>query len=510
VTHVAGSAPLRVKRGGRMRRYVLLIVSVVVVAVLGAVAAWTQLDAASRVDRVHRADRVQQQRTLAGLTDQYLQFTFLSTQSAANAHDWQLTPGSSADARALRAIATSSPLTSYGAALVSLAGTPLSSYPTPDKLPPATDPGFAPLRRDLLAGHPGLSTAMDVAGTQVVAFAVPVMKAGHTAGLLVTFADIRTWPLQGYDVKLHMGPTALSEVVDSSGRIVAASNPALLGAHSTLPPAATTSKQGFVSYRSKDGTAMIASAGSAGMGWVAGTTQTASAFGGGLDASHQREMVALVLLLCLVVLLLVVFHYKRQQVLGRLADERLLDPLTGLPQRGVFELRMKAALARQRRDHTPIAVLYCDLDGFKAVNDGHGHNVGDQMLVAFGERLSKAVRDDDFVVRLGGDEFAVVLEGADAATAEQVAERMRRFVAAPLHINGREHAPRMSVGGAVLRAENRQSTYDDLLHEADLAMYRAKNSGAGCIIVTLGESGDSALDVTVPSQRSSAVAQPDA
>ena len=111
--------------GKPVRRYVLLSVSVVLVAILGFLAAWTQFDGAARVNRVHRADRVQLQQTLAGLTGQYLQFTFLSTDSAATSGHWTLRQGSASDRQALQALATSSPLTSYGAAVVALNGSVL-------------------------------------------------------------------------------------------------------------------------------------------------------------------------------------------------------------------------------------------------------------------------------------------------------------------------------------------------------------------------------------------------
>jgi diguanylate cyclase (GGDEF)-like protein len=183
--------------------------------------------------------------------------------------------------------------------------------------------------------------------------------------------------------------------------------------------------------------------------------------------------------------LLVVFHHKRQQALTRLADERLYDPLTGLGQRGVFQMRLDAALARRRRHDRPLAVLYCDLNEFKAINDQHGHNAGDKLLAAVAKRITAAVRDTDMPARLGGDEFAVICEEASLAETQEIAERIRTAVAAPLTLHGRELQPKISVGGAVVVTGDARG--DELLHEADLAMYHAKRSGQGCkIVVTSG------------------------
>src|SRR5205807_381244 len=124
-----------------------------------------------------RADRVTLQTTLAGLTEQYMQFTFLSTKSAADAASWQLRPNDPRDRAVLRSLVQTSPLTGYGAALVSLTGAPLTAYPSESALPPATDPGFNALRGDLLGGKPGLSNVMHVNKTDVVAFAVPITVA---------------------------------------------------------------------------------------------------------------------------------------------------------------------------------------------------------------------------------------------------------------------------------------------------------------------------------------------
>jgi len=478
-----------------MRRYALLAASVVAVVVLGALAVWAQWGSRATVDDARRADRVTLQTTLAGLTEQYMQFTFLSTKSAADSADWRLRPNDRRDRAALRSLVQTSPLTGYGAALVSLTGSPLTAYPSEAALPPPTDPGFNVLRTDLLAGQPGLSAVMHVHNTDVVAFAVPITAEGNPVALLVTFADIHAWPLQGYDAKLHVGAQARSYVVDGTGTIAASSDPSELGRHlDALRHLDASRPSGFLSYQGT-GSTMEMSYGPAGQGWTAITVQPESTFSGALDHSRRLQSLALALLLSIVVLLLVIFHHKRQHALARLAEERLYDPLTGLGQRGVFEMRVRASLARHKRHHQPMAVLFCDVDSFKEINDQHGHNIGDQLLSTIARRISDAVRETDMVARLGGDEFAVVMEEADTDEAARVAERIRRQVGAPLTLNGREMTPSVSVGVAVLTKD--ESTLDELLHEADMAMYQAKRSGAGHQLLTL-----TGNDVTVPQPRS--------
>ena len=465
-----------------MRRFTLLISSVVAVATLGGVAVWTQVNASTQVDRVHRDDRVALQSTLAGLTEQYIKFTFLATDTAASSRNWQLTPDSQQDFAGLSTIVGTSPLTSYGAAIVSLTGSPLTSYPSPSALPSPDAAGFTPMRRDLLAGQPGLSDVMQAAGKEVLGFAVPINHAGHPVGLLVTFADLRTWPLEGYDAQLKIGAKAGSYILDSAGVIAAASDPALIGQRlSGLPKSALTGATTGIGTAHSTGASDVVSYGPAGQGWTAATVQPTTQFSGVLHRERNLELLALALVLSLAVLLLIVFHHQRQRVLARLADERLKDPLTGLGQRGVFEIRLHAALARWRRHRRPLAVMFCDVDHFKSVNDKHGHNTGDQLLVAVSQRLSEAIRDTDVVVRLGGDEFAVIIEETTPEETRRIAERIRALVGTNFDLHGQPYSPQLSIGAAILSGD--ECTLDELLHEADMAMYRAKRERLGPVLV---------------------------
>jgi diguanylate cyclase (GGDEF)-like protein/PAS domain S-box-containing protein len=158
-------------------------------------------------------------------------------------------------------------------------------------------------------------------------------------------------------------------------------------------------------------------------------------------------------------------------------DRRAYDSLTGLPNRALFLERTgyAAARARRRSEHR-FALLFIDLDGFKAVNDNLGHAAGDQVLVAVARRLEACVRPGDVVARLGGDEYAVLLERIDqAAGAIEVAGRILQELAPAFPVNGREVSVSGSIGIAV--SVTGREAVEDLVRDADTAMYRAKAAG---------------------------------
>jgi diguanylate cyclase (GGDEF)-like protein len=165
----------------------------------------------------------------------------------------------------------------------------------------------------------------------------------------------------------------------------------------------------------------------------------------------------------------------------RAAQDRLWhmanhDQLTGLPNRSLLMDRLDQALARHRRDRHGVAVLYSDLDGFKAINDEHGHAAGDLVLVEVAQRLSTAVRDTDTVCRFGGDEYLVLVEGFSGTDeVEAIAARIVSDVAAPLSSVGHA-AVGITVGVAVAHENQGPGA---LLAQADNAMYRAKARGKG-------------------------------
>jgi diguanylate cyclase (GGDEF)-like protein len=162
--------------------------------------------------------------------------------------------------------------------------------------------------------------------------------------------------------------------------------------------------------------------------------------------------------------------------LEQLTRQAFRDALTGLPNRALFMDRLTHGLTRARRRHEHVAVLFLDLDRFKVINDTLGHTVGDQLLVEVSNRLGSSLRPGDTVARLGGDEFGLLLEDvADAETAELVALRIEAELARPLIFEGREVFVTSSIGIAL--SSERLGTPEEVLRDADLAMYHAKAKG---------------------------------
>jgi len=152
------------------------------------------------------------------------------------------------------------------------------------------------------------------------------------------------------------------------------------------------------------------------------------------------------------------------------------DGLTGLANRALLRERLSAA-GPKALIGVPVAMLFIDLDGFKEINDTHGHDAGDQVLVAVSNRLFAAVRSVDTVARLGGDEFAVLLDGMDTdEDTHAVADRLLESIQAPVSYEGTELSPRASIGVAMWHGD---IDVDQLMQNADLAMYAAKTSGKG-------------------------------
>lgn len=146
------------------------------------------------------------------------------------------------------------------------------------------------------------------------------------------------------------------------------------------------------------------------------------------------------------------------------------DQLTNLPNRRLTLDRLEGALARAGRAGTAVGVLFVDLNGFKAVNDRYGHNVGDQVLRVVAGRLRRSVRPGDTVSRHGGDEFVIVCEGlAEADSLEVVAERVAESLSRAVEVGGREHRIAATIGRAV--AVFGETTPEALVESADRDMY---------------------------------------
>ena len=169
---------------------------------------------------------------------------------------------------------------------------------------------------------------------------------------------------------------------------------------------------------------------------------------------------------------------KRQQ--KQLEHIAYHDPLTDLPNRALFNDRLQQALAQCSRSGRQLAVAYIDLDGFKAVNDTHGHNAGDQLLVMIARRMRKVLREGDTLARLGGDEFAALLLDLDAAAdCESVLGRLLQAAAEPVVVDELSLTVSASIGVAPFIGGKLDPGLDaeHLMRDADQAMYLAKRMG---------------------------------
>ncbi|HEX6738951.1 MAG TPA: EAL domain-containing protein [Vicinamibacteria bacterium] len=167
---------------------------------------------------------------------------------------------------------------------------------------------------------------------------------------------------------------------------------------------------------------------------------------------------------------------ERRRVESQLLHDAFHDALTGLPNRALFLDRLGNALARAQRGRSHFAVLFLDLDRFKLVNDSLGHLVGDRLLVEMTRVLAGAVRPGDTVAHLGGDEFTILLDDvSDAGEATRVAQRIQQALATPFDLEGQEVFATASIGIAV--SSTGYARPEDVLRDADTAMYQAKAAG---------------------------------
>ena len=219
--------------------------------------------------------------------------------------------------------------------------------------------------------------------------------------------------------------------------------------------------------------------------WAVFVSQSKKAIGG-LSPELQGTLVLLVgtSVSLLLSALMFVLGRSRERALGivrqktrELRHQALHDALTGLPNRVLALDRAEQMLARARRTRLPMAALYIDLDGFKHVNDTFGHAVGDELLRMVATRLMTVVRGGDTAARLSGDEFVVLLEGAAMdAGPEVVASRLLELLRRPYEIEA-THGRRLNVSASVGIALADSGTADELLRNADLALYQSKDDG---------------------------------
>src|SRR5688572_21950839 len=165
---------------------------------------------------------------------------------------------------------------------------------------------------------------------------------------------------------------------------------------------------------------------------------------------------------------------ERRRLEEQLTHQAFHDPLTGLANRALFRDRVSHALALAQRRGSPVTVLFLDLDDFKKVNDSLGHGEGDRLLIAVAERFLACARSADTVARLGGDEFAILIEGAEGR--DGLPDRLAAAMSHPFSLSGNQVRATASIGVASASPDDRA---DDLLRNADMAMYAAKRHGKG-------------------------------
>jgi len=202
-----------------------------------------------------------------------------------------------------------------------------------------------------------------------------------------------------------------------------------------------------------------------------------------------RKTLYINLAVCLFVTVVVVLltHRSLTRYQRRIEEMASTDKLTGLLNRQAFSILMDKLLAEYQRDPRPISLLLMDVDHFKAVNDLHGHAVGDQVLEAVASRLLRGLRRSDIAVRWGGEEFLVVLKNCPLSEARQLAEKMRQTVAQePFAVQGQPLTVTLSAGVSQLRADELPAQAID---RADAALYMAKREGRNRVCVAPAEPG---------------------
>ena len=448
--------------------------------------------ATDRALDVHRKDRDAVRAVVARLVSGYVSATFASLAVQADL-GFTLRPEDPRDLARLRKMVDGSLFFDQGAVLTDLEGNRLTGYTPAGPVPDVDDPGYRPLVDALRSGRPGLSALLESGGRRLVAYAVPVSTGGMPRGLLVGYVRFDAdGPSKQFLDGLPLGARGRLFVVDSTGTITAATRGEDIGTRSPAVQAfraasaggsgLTTETRGGVEYL--DAYSPVDHG-----GWSVVVEEPSADFLVPIRSGGTTVQLTLLVALVMAAGMVSVLHHRRQTALHELAEQALRDPLTGLPNRILLQSRLDAVAAPGAPGPVPTALLFCDLDGFKQVNDGYGHDAGDRLLIVVADRLRACVREGDLVARIGGDEFTVLLAGggapgADVATrAREVADRLVRALAEPVDLGlGR---PPVSVGVSVGIAVVDPSAPTDvrdalgLLRSADAAMYVAKARGGG-------------------------------
>jgi signal transduction histidine kinase len=304
-----------------VKRFAPLIVSIGLVIAVAFVGLLESANANGKAQQIRRDDRVGEETTLAGLTNQFIKFALKDAYDFASVSPLSLKPGDPADTALIRAFVNRSALLNYGGALADLTGKPLNAYVNGPGLPDATDPGFLPMQQTLLAGEPGVSSVMHVKDIPVVALAVPVADTkGTPRAVYVGFFRADRNPLQTYNERLHYGKTGRATLVDSTGTIVAATDPKQVGtkfASASVLQKAASGAPGFAEYTDHGVRTIAAYASDDIGGWASINTQTAAEFFGPIRSGGLHVALALAALLVVAAAGLFVLNHKRQMALAK-------------------------------------------------------------------------------------------------------------------------------------------------------------------------------------------------
>ena len=455
--------------GRSVRRWALVGVVLALVVSAGWVAMVGAERATASQESVHRGDRQALAQSLATLAAGYFEELQGSQAQIGPAISVRV-GGDAASARPAALAAAVGSLPGSPVAVEFSDGVPMVVGSGAGALASNASPLVPNLEASLASGGMAITSVLSLDGHPSVAIAT---SSGSTT--LVVAYRLDRLPIAAYVQSLRIAPGAVPYVVDDQGRLVTSPNTAELGDLAAVTVRAETARLRSASVVQVGGSPpQVLAVVPVGIGgWHLVIVQSAPQFYGTLWHANTSFRWLLLGLLIVVAGALLWLHARRQAALHAIAAMAVRDSLTGLPNRVAFTDALSKSMDRHRPDGSDLALLFCDLDGFKAVNDQLGHDVGDLLLQAAASRI-KSVTDKTGGVsataaRLGGDEFTVLLEGRQVRErAKAVAEAITEAIARPFVLHAEEVTVGISVGVAFARPGC------DLLRDADVAMYRMK------------------------------------
>ncbi|MEU4621381.1 sensor domain-containing diguanylate cyclase [Actinoplanes sp. NPDC023801] len=576
----------------RLRNWIAVLVSVLLLAGAGVAGILVNRSTVKAVETVHQNDTTALGTNNGTLTGQLQKNSTLELGKLLGSGSMRLGAKDAKDRITLSVLAAKSTTFQYGMATASQ-DRDLLTASRASGLPPASDPAWAPMWESLETRDFGFSGVMPAGETFVTAVAIPIKVGGGLVGYLIGFNQVAATPLHGYIRELR-SDVHKTMIVDTAGRIGAASDDALVGGavNGAIRPELGRPGSRFVEYVENDVKMIAVVVGVQPSGWSYVRTQTKAYFDGAVYSRSQTLNLTLLVMLVIGVVGITVLGY-RTQITRRRADERFQalfqhapdlvsvldingriifsspsttsvlgfkagslaghgvfdvvhhedqpqmreqlgalvadpdgvlrlqcrvrtaggefrwfdftasnqmhnpalngvvinardisenrafqerleheaqhDPLTGLPNRRRMQDKLNSTLRAGA-----VAVLFVDLNGFKPVNDAHGHEVGDELLRQVADRLSACVRSEDVLARVGGDEFVILMPGVmTAEDAVGMSGRVRYVLELPFRIDGHEIGIGASVGVHLAPAA---TDPDEALRAADHAMYEIKHT----------------------------------